>query len=409
MTAAGLLARYRASSLGARILAFMALGIVAGLVWGEGTKVVEPLGELFIRLLMMSAIPLVFFNLLAGLSALDDARRFGRLAGKVLLYFFLTTGVAVALGLTAASLLRPGEGMRLSAPVGEAVGDVPSLARILIEMVPSNIVDAFSSGRITQVVVFAVLLGLAGLGLPEAPKSLLARGYAAAADLLRRLVELILQTAPFGIGALAATTVGMHGPSIFGALGRFLVGVWLAQAVLAGLYAALVAAFVGDSPWRFLRRTGPLYATAAATCSSLASLVVAFDVAERRLGIPRRVYGFTLPLGTQLNKGGTAIMLGGVLLFTAQAAGVSFDAAALVSVGLIGLLLTTGSPGIPGGGLVVALVYVQAFQLPVEVAAIVGGVYRLVDVGNTTLNVMGDLVGTYIVAHSEGDVEMVNA
>lgn len=176
---------------------------------------------------------------------------------------------------------------------------------------------------------------------------------------------------------------------------------------MAAVYLILVAAFVGDSPLRFVRTTAPLYATAAATCSSLASLVVAFEMAERRLGIPRSIYAFTLPLGIQLNKGGTAIMLGAVLLFTAQAAGVRFEPGALVGVATIGLLLTAGSPGIPGGGLVVALMYVQAFDLPVEIAAIVGGIYRLVDVGNTTVNVMGTLVGTYIVAHSEGVRETV--
>ena len=407
MKDSGLLARYRESSLGVRILLFMALGVVAGLIWGPRTRLVEPVGEIFIRLLMMSAVPLVFFNLLAGLSALDDVRRFGRLAGKVLAYFVCTTGFAVVLGLVAASVLRPGEGMRTSESVGDTVGAVPSLAQVVIDMVPANVVEAFATGRIGQVVVFAVLLGLAGLTLPAERRATLSAVFTTMADLLRKLVELILRLAPLGIGALAATTVGVHGSGIFGSLGKFLLGVWVAHFVMAAVYLILVAAFVGDSPLRFVRTTVPLYATAAATCSSLASLVVAFEMAERRLGVPRSIYAFTLPLGIQLNKGGTAIMLGAVLLFTAQAAGVRFELGALVGVATIGLLLTAGSPGIPGGGLVVALMYVQAFDLPVETAAMVGGIYRLVDVGNTTVNVMGTLVGTYIVGHSEGVRETV--
>ena len=117
--------------------------------------------------------------------------------------------------------------------------------------------------------------------------------------------------------------------------------------------------------------------------------------------MPRAVYSFTLPLGAQLNKDGTSVMLGAVLMFTAQAAGVTFSPVELVTVVLIGLLLSEGSGGIPGGGFVIALIYVQAFNLPIEVAAIVGGIYRLVDMGNTTVNIMGDMVGTAIIARSE--------
>jgi Na+/H+-dicarboxylate symporter len=117
--------------------------------------------------------------------------------------------------------------------------------------------------------------------------------------------------------------------------------------------------------------------------------------------LPRSVYSFTLPLGAQLNKDGTSIMLAGVLLFTAQAAGVEFSLASQVTIVLIGLILSEGSGGIPGGGLVIALIFVSAFNLPLEIAAIVGGIYRLIDMGSTTINCMGDMVGTSIVAESE--------
>jgi len=145
---------------------------------------------------------------------------------------------------------------------------------------------------------------------------------------------------------------------------------------------------------------GPLWATTIATTSSLASLSVALEMAEK-IKLPRPVYSFTLPLGAQINKDGTSIMLSAILIFTAQAAGVEFSVAQMITILLVGLLLSEGSGGIPGGGLVIALIFVQAFNLPLEVAAIVGGIYRLVDMGNTTINVMGDMVGTTIVAHSE--------
>jgi Na+/H+-dicarboxylate symporter len=397
----GLYRRYRELSLGVKILLFMSAGVVAGIVAGERAQVVQPLGDLFIRLLMMAVIPLVFFNLLAGLTSLSDVRALGRLGGKIIAYYLTTTVVALTLGLTAMHVLRPGTGMQLSEDVGEEFGRVPRLTDVFLDLVPENVFLAFSEGRVAQVVVFALFLGVTTLMLPEEPRGTLSKAYSVLAEVLRKLVGLIMYLGPIGIGALAASTVGQYGAAIFGPLALFLGGVWGAQAVMVVFYMALLALLSAYSPWDFLKCTGPLYATTAATCSSLASLVVALDVAERRLELPRSVYTFTLPLGAQLNKDGTSIMLAGVLLFTAQAAGVDFGLASQITIVLVGLLLSEGSGGIPGGGLVVALIFVQAFNLPLEIAAIVGGIYRLIDMGSTTINCMGDMVGTAIVAHSE--------
>ena len=158
--------------------------------------------------------------------------------------------------------------------------------------------------------------------------------------------------------------------------------------------------FAGRSPFAFLKQTGSLWATTVATTSSLASLSVALEEAEK-LRLPRSIYAFTLPLGIQVNKDGTAILLVSVVLFTAQATGMTLTGADLFSVVLLGFLLSAGSGGIPGGGFVVALIMVEAFHMPLELAGIVGGIYRLVDMGNTTVNVMGNLVGSILVAHSE--------
>ena len=141
--------------------------------------------------------------------------------------------------------------------------------------------------------------------------------------------------------------------------------------------------------------------TTASTCSSLASLTVAFEMAEEKLEQPQDIYSFTLPLGAQLNKDGTAIILGGTLLFTAQAAGIELTPASFLPILLMGSLLSMGSGGIPSGGVVVSLVFIQAFGLPLEIAAMVTGIYRLLDMASTTINVMGDMVGTCVISHSE--------
>ncbi len=385
---------------GTRILIGMLVGVAVGAVMGERVAVLLPVGDLFINLLILAAVPLVFFNLLAGLTALADVRTLGRLAGKTVGYYLTTDVIALSLGIGAAALLQPGAGMQLTEQVAGPVGEVPGVAEILLGMIPTNVFRAFSDGNVVQLVVLALLLGVATMALRGGARERLATAYEDLANLFRRLVHMIIWTAPVGIGALIAVTVGRYGAELLGPMARFLGGLWAAQLVIFAGYMVLLRFFSHFRPGRFLRDTGSLWATTAATTSSLASLSVGMETA-RRLGLPRSVYSFTLPLGAQLNKDGTSAMLGAVLIFTAQAAGVTFTPADFVTILLLGLLLSEASGGIPGGGFVIALIYVQAFNLPIEVAAIVGGIYRLVDIGNTTVNIMGDMVGTSLVARSE--------
>jgi len=163
------------------------------------------------------------------------------------------------------------------------------------------------------------------------------------------------------------------------------------------VYMVLLITFGRMSPIYFFKQTVPLYATTAATCSSLASLVVSLDVAEN-LKLPKSIFFFTLPLDAQLNKDDTAIMLAGVLMFIAQAAGVEFTLANQLTIVLVGLMISEGSGGISGSGLVISMIFVQAFNLPLEIAAIVAGVYLLIDMANTSLNCMGDMIGTILIS-----------
>jgi Na+/H+-dicarboxylate symporter len=398
-------ARYRGLSLGVKIFIYMIFGVILGFVAPSWAMALGPLGDLFIRLLLMAAIPLVFFNLLAGLTALDSLGILGRLGGKVMAYYLATTTVALTVGIAIMSWLRPGDGFELSGGAGavdEDFGEVPGVAQIILDLFPENVIRAFAEGNVAQIVVFAIFLGVATLLLPEKQQEPLARVYNAFADALRKLVDIIMHFGPIGIGALIAATVGEYGDELFGPMALFLGGIWLGQLFMFLLQMGILATLSDMRPREFLGRTGPLYATAAGTCSSLATLSTALQMAEERLRIPRSVYSFTLPLGAQLNKDGTALMLTAVLLFTAQAAGVSFTFGEMIIILLVGLILSEGSGGIPGGGAVIAMIFVQAFQLPLEIAGIVIGVYRLIDMGNTTINVTGDMVASIVIAQSEG-------
>ena len=380
----------------------MVLGGIAGLLLGEHASHVRPVGDLFMRLLLMAAVPLVFFNLISGISGLRDAGTLGKLGIRTLFFYLLTTSIALFVGLFVASWLKPGVGMQVTGPVSESVAALPNLAEILLDMVPSNMFAAFSSGNIVQVVVIAIFIGIPILLLPAQQRDSLQNGFALVSSLFKQLVGLVLKFSPLGIAALVAASVGQFGGALFGPLAKFVATVWLAQLVVVCAHMTVLHLSTGRSIWSWLRETGPLYATTAATCSSLASLVVAMEVARKRVRLSEDVYCFTLPLGTQLNKDGTAITLVTILLFTAQAIGIQFGVADFVAVVLVGLALSQGSGGIPQGGLVLAFIFLQAFNLPLEVAGILAGVYRLVDMGNTTVNCMGDMAWTTIVSDRLG-------
>lgn len=392
---------YSERSLGVKILIGMGVGAIIGAVLGEQALILTPIGDLFIRLLLMAAIPLVFFNLAAGIASLPGVGVLGRYGSRTIGYYLTTTTMALTLGLAVTHWLRPGDGMDLTQSVDGDFGDVPNVAQIILDLFPENVFRAFSEGNVAQVVVFSVFVGVAALMLPSVQQQKIGELLDAAAQLFRKLVDIILKFGPLGVGALAAATIGEYGGRIFGPLAAFIGAVWFAQLLMVVFYMAILAIVSRRNPVQWLRTTVPLYATTAATCSSLASLVVAMDVAEKRLKLPRNIFSFTLPLGAQLNKDGTSIMLSAVLLFTAQAAGIEFTLTQQITIILIGLLLSEGSGGIPGGGLVIALIFVEAFNLPPEIAGIVAGVYRLIDMGSTTVNVMSDLVWTTVLSDIE--------
>ena len=387
-------------SLGALMLVGMAVGAAAGAALGEKAAVFAFVGDIFIRLLTLAAVPLVFFNLAAALAA-PGAAKVSRLALRIGAYFLLTTVAAHLLALLVVGLLRPGEG--LAPPAGQGTGGsvaAPEFTDFLFALVPDNALGVFVDGRITAVVVLALMIGLAARGLEGESRADVSRFLGGATALLRRLVAGVLWVGPVGVAALAAASVGEHGSAVFGPLGVYIAAVWIADGAIFGLYFVTLRLFAGISPLAFVRRTATVWTTTISTCSSLASLGASLNAAER-MRLPRSVYSFTLPLGAQCNKDGSSVLLSGIVLFTAQAMGVSFGLGEIAAFVSLGVLLSAAAPGVPGGGLVNQFLLLGAFGLPVEIGLLVAGIYRLVDMPTTTANIMGDLVGTLVVSRRE--------
>ncbi len=214
---------YSRFSLGARILVFMVLGGVVGFFVGEPATAVQPLGDLFIKLLIMAAVPLIFFNLLAGMTGLADLKAFRRLLIKTFVFYGATTILAMTAGLSVISLVKPGLGMELTSNIDSSVDDIPIPVEILVGLFPENVFAAFASGNVSQIVVFSIFLGIATVLLPTDKRKTLSNGFALIAELLRMLVNIIMRFGPIGIGALAAATLGQYGSQIFGPLSFFIL------------------------------------------------------------------------------------------------------------------------------------------------------------------------------------------
>lgn len=383
------------------MLAGMGVGAVLGALLGESATAVRFLGDIFIRLLVLAAVPLMFTNLVGALAGSSPTGGTGRLLLRIGAFFALATVFAQLVAFVFLALIRPGQGMEgvLAAGGGDAAA-LPSGGEFLNALVPDSVFGVFVDGRVTGVVILGLMLGFAARRLDPEHRDAVGKALAAVTAWLRVLVRGVLWTGPVGVAALAAASVGEHGHAVFGPLSLYIGSVWATDVVIFGAYLVALQFFSATPAARFLRQTVTVVTTTISTCSSLASLSASLNTAER-MGIPRRIYALTLPLGAQLHKNGSAVLLAGVVVFTAQAAGTPLGFADLAAVVLFGTLLSAAAPGVPNGGVVNQLLLLTVFGLPLELAVLVAGVYRLVDMPTTLLNIVGDLVGTLVVARRE--------
>lgn len=392
--------KYKKVPLLRKLLVAMILGIVLGIIFGEPINVIKPFGTIFLNLLKMAALPLVVVNLISGIASLDDPKSFGRIGGKIMVYYFATTVGAIIIGLVVGFLFKPGVGFQLSGSYEGTISEIPSVGQTIVNLIPSNIFAALADGSFDKIVVFSAFVGIAILFLPEDQKKTLCTGVNALAACFNKLVGIIMGYAPIGVCALMACTVGTYGADLFGFLAKYLGASYGAALIHFCVYLILLFIFTRMNPITFLKKASPLMVTTLSTSSSLACVPVNMECADD-LGVSRKVSGFTIPLGSQINKDGNGIMLAITFLFAAQCVGGDTSIATLLRVILISLILTTGAGGVPGGGIVTIAIIVDAFSLPLEVVALISGIFTLIDVVFTTMNCVGDLVGTVIVDHSE--------
>lgn len=393
-----------------RILLALVLGVIVGMVWGPGASSISWLGDLFVRLIRMVVVPLVFVTLVSGVVAMGDPSKLGSLGVKTLAIYMLTTLAAIIIGLILAAALQPGVGVDLSAAAPTAVQEAVPLSERLLSIVPSNPIAALAEGNILAIIFFALLVGISVLTIGEKGKPV-ADLMESSSEMMLRITHWVMEVAPFGVFALIASVAGTQGVSALLDVLTLALCVVLASAIhMVGVHGfGIIKLTLGLSPVNFFRGARDALLVAFSTSSSSATLPVSMSVAENNLGIKPVVASTVLPLGATINMDGTALYVGIVSVFAAQAFGIDLSLADYAIVAGSTTLVSIGTAAVPGASLFLMSAVMGAIGIaPEQIAVVIGFILpfdRPLDMLRTSVNICGDLSVSTAVANWEGEFD----
>lgn len=386
----------------------MALGILVGWWVGPPAANLKVIGDLFIKMLKLIAVPLIFAQLTLGVFSIGDVKKLGRIGFKTFVYFTLTTLISVGIGLILVNLIQPGVGADLGlAALPENLNQgPPGIKQLIMNLVPDNIFYSLAFTDVLGVVFFSLFFGVVLASIPE--KAAVVVGFLDGVnEAMLRMTEIIMKIAPIGVFALMASMIGAKGLAILGSLVKYMLTVISGLAINAFIVLPLLLiVFARYSPMRFFRGMATALVTAFSTSSSAASLPITLESVEKKVGVHPSIVGFVMPLGATINQNGTALYESVAAMFIAQAYGIPMTLEKQLMVFLTAALTSIGATGIPAAGLVTLALVLKAVGLPLEGIGIILAVDRLLDMCRTTVNVQGDAVGAVIIAKSEN---MLNA
>jgi proton glutamate symport protein len=380
----------------------LAAGVVLGLVQPEAARKLAPVANIFLRLIKSIIAPLLFGTLVYGIAGTGSVRAMGRIGLKSIIYFEVVTTVALVLGLAAANLVRPGEGVRLVKTDAEAaLPQTPvSLGSVLEHTFPASVIEAMARGEVLQLVVFSVLFGMACAAIGDKAKPVV--DFAGSlAQVMFRYTAYVMYLAPAGVAAAVAVTIAVKGPAVLFSLGKLIVALYAALAIFLVLVLGAVMLLARIPVGRFLREVREPALIAFTTSSSEAALPRALENMER-FGVPKHIVGFVLPTGYSFNLDGSTLYLSLASLFVAQAAGIHLSLGQQVIMMITLMLTSKGVAGVARAALVILAGTLATFNLPLEGVAVLLGVDTVLDMGRTSVNVIGNCLATAVVARWEG-------
>ncbi|MUH34396.1 dicarboxylate/amino acid:cation symporter [Zobellia amurskyensis] len=415
-----------------RILIGMVLGILFGfgmtyVEWGKDFVLdwINPLGSIFVKLLKLIAIPLILASLIKGISDLKDISKFRNIGLRTIAIYIGTTIIAISIGLILVNLLKPGEGIsedtiaKLTETYSSDSGVTSKLEeasrqkdsgplQFLEDMVPDNAIKALGDNSLMlQVIFFTIFMGISMLLIGEEKAKPLKDFFDALNDIVLKMVDLIMLTAPVAVFALLANVVATSGdPDLLIALLKYAGVVTLGLLLMIVFYSIVVTSFTRYSPWKFLKEMSPAQLLAFSTSSSAATLPVTMERVEEHIGVDKEVSSFVLPVGATINMDGTSLYQGVAAVFIAQALGFDLSFSGQLTIVLTALLASIGSAAVPGAGMVMLVIVLEAIGFPQDKLAIglalIFAVDRPLDMLRTVVNVTGDACVAMMVAKSVG-------
>ncbi|MFC0560992.1 dicarboxylate/amino acid:cation symporter [Halalkalibacter alkalisediminis] len=405
-------------SLTKKIIIALILGVAVGLGFNVlapdafvpvDTYVLTPLGQIFLKLITMLVVPLVFFSIVLGTAGMGDTKKLGRIGSKTVGFYLLSTVVALCIAFAVALVIQPGqEGL-----MGEAEGsgyeaaEAPPVMDTLLNIIPTNPIDALANGQMLQIIFFAIFIGFALAHLGEKTSGVF-KFMEQGNDIMMFLVTIAMKLAPYGAFGLIASALGKLGLDALSSMGMYMICVILALILHVTIVYSGTVYFLGKmNPIHFFKNFLPAMTVAFSTSSSNATLPVSMKTAQEKLGVSKPISGFVQPLGATINMDGTAIMQAVATVFIAQVFAEPLSVGALVTVVLTATLASIGTAGVPGVGMIMLAMVLQSVGLPVEGIALVLAVDRILDMLRTSVNITGDAACAVFVEQSEGGKDKV--
>lgn len=397
-----------------KVFISLAVGILFGIVLSAlgGTTVgwiaaicefCKFLGDLFIRLIKMVVVPLVFFSIVSAIAELKDLRRLRSIGIKSLVVFTLTSSIAITIGVGLAYLIKPGVGVSIAGVTNSVtLAETKGFYDTILDMIPTNIFEAFTSGNMLQIIVFSIFLGIALILLGEKGQKV-HRVFKVGSDVIFKIVDIVILYTPIAVFGLMTNAMAANGVAMLGTIAKFIFTDYLAAACQVLLVYVPLLVFIGKvNPIKFFRVAFESWLIGFSTCASMAALPISMKNATKRMGISEEVASFVLPFGATANMDGTGIFFGIIVVFGAQIAGVDLTIGQLVMLVVQATLLSIGVAAAPQVGLVIGTTMITTMGLPIEVIGLVTGIFRILDQIHTATNITGDLVVATCVSATEG-------
>ena len=400
------------SNLAAQIFIALVLAIVVGLLFGKNpafaNDYIKPFGTIFLNLLKFIVCPIVLFSILCGMISMKDIKKVGSIGAKTIIYYLLTTAVAIVIGLVMGQLFKGVFPALSTTDLAYEAKEATPFMQVLVDIFPSNFLAPLVNANMLQIIVIALLLGF-GIILVGEKAEKVRVAIEQINEVFMKVMELILKLSPIGVFCLLTPVVAANGAMIVGSLAMVLLVAYISYILHAVIvYSTTVKTLGGMSPLQFFKGMAPAMIFAFSSASSVGTLPLTLECSEK-LGADREVSSFVLPLGATINMDGTAIYQGVCAIFIAACFGIDLSLGDMATIVITATLASIGTAGVPGAGMVMLAMVLQSVGLPVEGIALVAGVDRIFDMGRTVLNITGDASCAVIVSKLEQKKELKKA